>query len=183
MAALYFLSPPQDADSSPGRCTMRARKPIRFILLGLTVATLAGALAFFGVLREFRTTRALMPLPIQPFAADAQGGISTNKLGQNITANWTVTQALQGERTTIPWEFSGPGFSLDLDKEIKNPVDDDGDTVVNDGCPKVGANAETGAQCLNAVDDADGDPVLDGVVNDGCPVVGPKAEGPGGGSP
>jgi len=94
---------------------MRARKPIRFILLGLTVATLAGALTFFGVLRDFRTTHALMPLPIQPFAADAQGGISTNQLGVSIAFNYTITQVLQGERTTIPGIFSGPGFSVDPD--------------------------------------------------------------------
>ncbi len=44
------------------------------------------------------------------------------------------------------------------------------DALVNDGCPAVGA-AETGAQCLNAIDD-DGD----GFVNDGCPQVGAFSE-------
>ena len=148
-------------------------------------------LALVGVLNDVSTTRAgagTMPLPIQPFAADAKGGISTNMLGQSIASNWTVTAALQGERTTLPWIFSGPGFSLDLDKEIKNPVDDDGDTVINDGCPTVGTMPEGALpalayQCTNAVDEPDGDAVLDAVVNDGCPAVGPKAEGPAGGFP
>ena len=80
----------------------------------------AGALVLFALLRDPGTSQALIPLPVQPFAARAMGGISTNQLGQNITANWTVTQALQGERTTMPWEFSGPGFSVDLDKDITN---------------------------------------------------------------
>jgi hypothetical protein len=70
----------------------------------------------------------------------------------------------------------------------KNPVaeenadcagntDDDGDGVVNDGCPQVGANSETGADCLNAHDD--NDPAFDGAVNDGCPAVGPPTITPG----
>ena len=37
---------------------------------------------------------------------------------------------------------------------------------MNDGCPQVGATAESGAQCENATDDDS-----DGVVNDGCPAV------------
>ena len=140
-------------------------------------------LALVGVLNDVSTTRADMPRPIQPFAADAQGGISTNLLGVSIASNYTITQALKGERTTLPWIFSGPGFTVDLEKEILNPVDDDGDTVVNDGCAQVGTFPESGAQCLNNVDDRDADPAplespgLDGVVNDGCPPVGAK-EGP-----
>ena len=161
---------------------MCGRNVTRLLLLGLAGVVAAGALALFCILRNFSTTQALMPLPVQPFAADAQGGISTNQLGQDIAANWTVTQALQGERSALAWEFSGPGFSVDLDATIANPVDDDGDTVVNDGCPQVGTYAETGAQCENAVDDREDYAEPDGVVNDGCPAVGP-AEGPAGGFP
>jgi hypothetical protein len=43
-------------------------------------------------------------------------------------------------------------------------ADSDGNGSVNDGCPQVGAAAESGAQCANAIDD-DGD----GWINDGCP--------------
>jgi hypothetical protein len=49
-------------------------------------------------------------------------------------------------------------------------VDDDGDGVVNDGCPEVGGASETGADCLNAVEDNDANG-FDGAINDGCPTV------------
>jgi hypothetical protein len=57
-----------------------------------------------------------------------------------------------------------------------NVADDDGDTIVNDGCPIVGTRGEDGNQCAvwNTWDD-DGD----AVVNDGC-VGGPAAAGPNG---
>ncbi len=52
--------------------------------------------------------------------------------------------------------------------QCANSVDDDGDGIVNEGCPTVGPNAENAgavpSQCKNAADD-DGD----GAVNDGCP--------------
>jgi hypothetical protein len=43
-------------------------------------------------------------------------------------------------------------------------LDNDGNGLINDGCPQVGAIAESGPQCSNAIDD-DGD----GWINDGCP--------------
>ncbi len=66
-----------------------------------------------------------------------------------------------------------------------NDVDDDGDTFVNDGCPKVGLTVESGYQCDNDVDDdgdtkvndgcpkvaTNDDPGDDSVINDGCPKV------------
>jgi len=100
---------------------MRAPSWIRFLLLGMMAAVAAaGALVLFALLRDPGTSQALIPLPVQPFAADALGGISTNQLNVSIGSNYTVTQALQGERTTIPGIFSGPGFSLDLDKDMTN---------------------------------------------------------------
>jgi len=48
--------------------------------------------------------------------------------------------------------------------QCSNAVDDDGDGLVNDGCPMVGVVRESGAACANNTDD-DGD----GKVNDGCP--------------
>jgi hypothetical protein len=52
--------------------------------------------------------------------------------------------------------------------QCSNSVDDDGDGMVNEGCPKVGSASEdagsTPSECKNASDD-DGD----GKVNDGCP--------------
>src|SRR5436309_11011722 len=51
-----------------------------------------------------------------------------------------------------------------------NNTDDDGDGLVNDGCPASGA-PETGTQCSNNTDDD-----ADGLVNDGCPAVGPETD-------
>ena len=44
-------------------------------------------------------------------------------------------------------------------------ADDDGDTIINDGCPSDGS-PETGDQCANDIDDDDGG---SGPVNEGCP--------------
>jgi hypothetical protein len=55
--------------------------------------------------------------------------------------------------------------------QCSNATDDDGDGKVNDGCPNSSGPAETGTQCSNAHDDEG-----DGRVNDGCPVVAGTAE-------
>ena len=71
------------------------------------------ALALFGV---FNVSGHTIPTyPIQPFASDAQGGLSTNKLGDSIASNYTITQTLYGERSALPWIFSAPGFTVDAD--------------------------------------------------------------------
>ena len=74
----------------------------------------AMVLALLGVLND-ASGHIIPTYPIQPFASDALGGISNNNLGQAITGNWTVTQTNQGERSALPWIFSGPGFSVDPD--------------------------------------------------------------------
>jgi hypothetical protein len=51
--------------------------------------------------------------------------------------------------------------------ESINSADEDGDGTINDGCPQVGAQAETGPLCTNNTSD-DGE---DSSVNDGCPPV------------
>ena len=67
---------------------------------------------------------------------------------------------------------SGPAEQMTITallSQCDNAVDDDGDALVNDGCPTIDdgvLHPETDAQCENAVDD-DGD----GKVNDGCPTV------------
>jgi len=81
----------------------------------LASMAIAVSLALVGVLKDVTPTRAVMPQPVQPFAADAVGGVDTTLLGVGIGANYTVTLALQGERTTLPWIFSAPGFSVDKD--------------------------------------------------------------------
>ena len=70
----------------------------------------------------------------------------------------------------------GCPVDLELGAECLNSTDDDGDTVVNDGCP-TDAAPETGTQCADAVDSDS-----DLWVNDGCPPDGPEtacAEVPG----
>jgi hypothetical protein len=54
-----------------------------------------------------------------------------------------------------------------------NSVDEDLDGVVNDGCPQVNLDPETGSQCDTPISD-DGE---DSTVNDGCPQVGDISEG------
>jgi len=57
------------------------------------------------------------------------------------------------------------------------PLDDDGDTLVNDGCPTVGTFPESGVGgCANLIDEADEDPGApvtddDTAINDGCPTL------------
>ena len=55
-------------------------------------------------------------------------------------------------------------------EECLNSTDDDGDMVINDGCPQVGGGPEID-QCYNILDD-DGD----GFINDGCPELAPPSE-------
>jgi hypothetical protein len=53
--------------------------------------------------------------------------------------------------------------------DCDNAVDDNGNTLVNEGCPTVDdgiPHPETGTECDNAVDDDE-----DGKINDGCPTV------------
>jgi len=58
-----------------------------------------------------------------------------------------------------------------------NALDDDGDSYVNDGCPRRGRYAEIGAECAIGDSDSDDTPTKDidespVRVNDGCPVIG-----------
>jgi hypothetical protein len=64
-------------------------------------------------------------------------------------------------------ESGGPGAAPG-DQQCMNADDDDGDEVVNDGCPAnpIDARGESGPECTNETDDDDDD-----VVNDGCPAV------------
>ncbi len=92
--------------------------------------------------------------------------------------------SLAGGSIAISGSYEGPlASSLDLVNNISidasslatsdlfdfspcsNAGDDDGDGLVNDGCPLVGA-AEEGASCAGAADDDS-----DGMVNDGCPAL------------
>jgi len=75
-------------------------------------------LALVGVFNGVSPTRALMPLPVQPFLADADGGLENTKLGLINQKNYTITNIERGSRTTLPWIYSGPGFGLEVDKNM-----------------------------------------------------------------
>ena len=68
----------------------------------------------------------------------------------------------------------GKASAPEAGAQCANATDDDGDGVVNDGCPAVGPpeDATTG-QCTNATDD---DSTPDGKINDGCPATGAPIE-------
>jgi len=98
--------------------------------------------------------------------ADASARVGSPAWADNVMP-WALKESVQldityGEEVTLKYSAG--------DKEsggnCNNAVDDDGDTLVNDGCPANGAS-ESGAQCDNSADD-DGD----NEVNDGCPAGG-----------
>jgi len=88
----------------------------------LASIAMALTLALVGVLKDVSPTGANMPRPVQPFAALSRGGISTTQLGQGIGSNFTVTQVLRGERVTLPWIYSGAGFSVDQTEPLLTDV-------------------------------------------------------------
>jgi hypothetical protein len=64
-------------------------------------------------------------------------------------------------------EYAIPGNQTEAPGGCADAVDNNGNGLVNEGCPQVGPGAEGGSACLDAVD-SDGD----GAVNDGCPALG-----------
>jgi hypothetical protein len=68
-------------------------------------------------------------------------------------------------------DYSGIASATDAQPETvcNGSTDEDGDGFINDGCPRSGSIAETGAQCSNATNDDASD---DTRVNDGCPAKG-----------
>jgi len=75
-------------------------------------------LALVGVFNGVSTTKALIPYPVQPFLADADGGFADTTLGLININNYTITNIPRGSRTTLPWIYSGPGFGLEVDKNM-----------------------------------------------------------------
>jgi hypothetical protein len=93
----------------------------KFSLLAMLM--LAVTLALVGVLRDVSTSKAIPPLPAQPFLADADGGLADTTLGLTGVKNLTYTYIPRGSRTTLPWIFSGPGWGLEIDKETEDETD------------------------------------------------------------
>ena len=79
-------------------------------------------LALVGVLNGISPSSALIPpwpKPVQPFLADADGGFADTTLGLTNINNYTITNIQRGSRTTLPWIYSGPGFGLEVDKNME----------------------------------------------------------------
>ena len=109
------------------------------------------------------------PSPISDFCAPLLSDNTTLGLTMdNPCTPVAVDGAACPETASI---FENRGFPL-FPCETGNKYDDDGDGKVNDGCPQVGANAESGAECDNDVSDD----LEDSDVNDGCPQVGDQSE-------
>ncbi|MDI6858180.1 MAG: dockerin type I domain-containing protein [Dehalococcoidia bacterium] len=91
------------------------------LLLAATVAV-AMTLALAGILRDVSPTRALMPDPLQPFGPNEKGGLSSTALGvaPGALTNYTITEVIRGERLTLPWIYTPPGFQLQVDKELED---------------------------------------------------------------
>jgi hypothetical protein len=104
--------------------------------------------------------------------------VNTDQKESEKSEPYTVAAPRGGSRT------DQIGDACDLAESggnCTNAVDDDGDTLVNDGCPQVGSYREYG--CLGAVDDPDENASTlgfqddDTVVNDGCPSSAAVANG------
>lgn len=84
--------------------------------------------------------------------------------------------ALQSPQTTSATEFNpAPPTILFVESDSEcgtDTADDNGNGLVNEGCPLIGSNAESGSECLNNTnDDPTDDSGTDVAVNDGCPGV------------
>ncbi len=82
--------------------------------------------------------------------------------------------ALQSAQTTSATEFapaSPTTLFIESDSECSGAADDNGNGVVNEGCPLVGIVAESGGQCTDAADALEEAGATPDAVNDGCPGV------------
>jgi outer membrane protein assembly factor BamB len=84
--------------------------------------------------------------------------------GPTAAGDLLVVSTDKGELSALdPNPESGP--------QCDNPIDDDEDGWVNEGCPRVGAKAESREQCDNDTnDDIANGAADDDKVNDGCPL-------------
>jgi hypothetical protein len=67
------------------------------------------------------------------------------------------------------WIGLNPAGGPEWGDFCQDAVDSDGDNAINDGCPQVGAMAESGVQC--GINNLNSDSPDDTLVNDGCPTV------------
>src|SRR4051794_4121995 len=96
----------------------------------------------------------------------------TDNTALNIDVNASTSPGTTLSASVGPFtmKLGKVDYAAESGAECDNAIDDNGNNVVNDGCPAVG-NAEdaTTGQCSNDTDDDTAD--ADSKVNDGCPVV------------
>src|SRR6185369_6294752 len=92
------------------------------------------------------------------------GPATTSSMGYLRNGACEPIQSWEHVQIAKPSAGGIPGIA-ESGAQCDNATDDDGDGVVNDGCPAVGT-AELVLQCNDAADN-DGD----GAVNDGCPPI------------
>ncbi len=102
---------------------------------------------------------------------DVTGTLKRGNAAEGVFISGAIDNIIGGTTPSARNLISGSpndGIEVNGAAEIvcTGAIDDDGDGAVNDGCIKIGATAESGAQCANALND---DAPEDSVVNDGCP--------------
>jgi hypothetical protein len=98
---------------------MRSRIPLKPFLPITPVVVVVVAFSLLAVLAGPDTTQALIGQPIQPFAPNKLGGVSTTQLGQPFT-DYGVTEVTRGQRRALSWDYSAPGFSVPSDADIED---------------------------------------------------------------
>jgi titin len=88
-------------------------------------------------------------------------GVSNNTIGGTAGGAGNVISSNDNYGVTI-------GGGPEAGANCSGNTDNDGDGLVNDGCPQAGGTSEAGAQCSNTTNDDSPD---DALVNDGCPAV------------
>ncbi|MEN3272149.1 MAG: hypothetical protein V7636_910, partial [Actinomycetota bacterium] len=90
----------------------------------------------------------------------------------DVHAETSADTTLQATVGPLTMTLGKTNYAAETGAQCDNAVDDNGNGVVNDGCPQVGPTAEdpTSGQCSDAID-SDSATDADGKVNDGCPVV------------
>ena len=92
-------------------------------------------------------------------------------LNIDLHAETSQDTTLQASIGPLTMQLGKTNYPPESGKQCDNAVDDNGNGVVNDGCPQVGPTAEnpTTGQCSDAIDSDTSD--ADGKINDGCPTV------------
>jgi hypothetical protein len=95
---------------------------VKLKLLFLASVVVAMTLALLGAMQDIGTIRAAAPLPVQPYNPQSLGGQSTTQLGQKVGNLGSYSQNPNGHRSGGGTGFTGPGYYLDLDKDVATGV-------------------------------------------------------------